>query len=374
MSGDRHVDVILCGDVMTGRGIDQILPHPGNPRLHESYAKSALDYVYLAERTHGPVLRPCPAVYPWGDARRELSHDAESVAVINLETSVTVSDDYEPKGINYRMHPANFGCISGAGIDCCVLSNNHVLDWGMPGLLETLETLEGSGTGLAGAGRNAAEAARPWIRGLPGGQRVLVFGFGCPSSGIPQHWAATRDRPGVNLLTNLSPLAAGRVIDLVNRWRQPGDVVVASIHWGGNWGYEITAEETRFARSLADSGTVDIVHGHSSHHVKAAEIHNGRPILYGCGDFINDYEGIGGREDYRGDLAVMHVVRLALPEKRLEQLRLIVFQMRSFRLSHATDADVAWLRERLDDECRRFGCRVRRLDAHSLCVEERGRA
>ena len=36
---------------------------------------------------------------------------------------------------------------------------------------------------------------------------------------------------------------------------------------------------------------MDVIHGHSSHHVKAIEVYNGKLVLYGCGDFRNDYEG-----------------------------------------------------------------------------------
>jgi len=75
--------------------------------------------------------------------------------------------------------------------------------------------------------------------------------------------------------------------------------VVASIHWGDNWGYEI-------AHNLIDHAGVDIIHGHSSHHAKGIEVWHGKPVIYGCGDFINDYEGIGGNEKYRSDLSLMY--------------------------------------------------------------------
>ena len=123
----RLLNLFLCGDVMTGRAIDQILPHPGNPQLHEPYIRDAHDYVRLAEPTNGPVKRPVQFDYPWGDALAELERVMPDVRVINLETAITVSDRYRPKGINYRMHPENIGCLMAAGVDCCALANNHVL-------------------------------------------------------------------------------------------------------------------------------------------------------------------------------------------------------------------------------------------------------
>ena len=51
---------------------------------------------------------------------------------------------------------------------------------------------------------------------------------------------------------------------------------------------------------------IHVVHGHSSHHFKGIEVYRNRPILYGCGDFLNDYEGIGGHRRFRGELALMY--------------------------------------------------------------------
>src|SRR5262249_15530203 len=153
-----------CGDVMTGRGIDQILPHPGDPVLYERHVRDARDYVRLAEAVSGPISRPVDLAYVWGDAIEEMRR--ADVRIVNLETSVTTSDDPWPgRGIHYRMHPANVGCLTAAGIDCCCLANNHVLDWGHPGLEETLRVLDGAGIARAGAGRDAAEAA--WPASLP---------------------------------------------------------------------------------------------------------------------------------------------------------------------------------------------------------------
>ena len=90
----RLLNLFLCGDVMTGRGIDQILPHPGNPQLHEPYIRDARDYVRLAERTNGAVKRPVEFDYPWGDALAELERVMPDVRVINLETAITVSDRF----------------------------------------------------------------------------------------------------------------------------------------------------------------------------------------------------------------------------------------------------------------------------------------
>src|SRR5258705_275371 len=180
---------------MTGRGIDQVLPHPGNPTLCESYVVDARDYVALAEGVSGPIPRPVSFDYIWGDMLEELDQAGVDARIINPETSITSSDDCWPeKAIHYRMNPRNVGCLTAARIDACSLANNHVLDWGYTGLIETLETLDRAGVGHAGAGRNAAEAAAPVALEIPGKGRVLLFSYGSPTSGIPCEWAATSER------------------------------------------------------------------------------------------------------------------------------------------------------------------------------------
>jgi poly-gamma-glutamate synthesis protein (capsule biosynthesis protein) len=197
--------VFLCGDVMTGRGIDQVLPHPGNPALYESYLRDAREYVRLAESAHGPILRPVDFAYIWGDALGELERAGVDVRIINLETAVTESDDYWPrKAVLYRMHPRNIGCLTAARISCCCLANNHVLDWGEQGLQETLRTLDLAGIAHAGAGRTAAASQSAAALEVAGKGRVLVFSLGSPTSGIPWEWGATEGRPGINLLEDLS--------------------------------------------------------------------------------------------------------------------------------------------------------------------------
>jgi poly-gamma-glutamate synthesis protein (capsule biosynthesis protein) len=362
-----EITLFLCGDVMTGRGIDQVLPHPGDPYLAEPVVDSAGFYVELAEEANGPIRRPVDFAYIWGDALPALEEARPDIRIVNLETSITESRECLPKGINYKMHPANTPCLSAAAIDCCVLANNHTIDWGYQGLVDTLDALARASIATAGAGRDAAEAAAPAIKAVPQG-RVLVFGFGSPSSGIPRDWAAGPGKPGVSLLEDLSSRSVERVAAAVAAARRPGDVAVASIHWGGNWGHDIPAEQRRFAHALLDGAGIDIVHGHSSHHAKAFEVHRGKLVLYGCGDFINDYEGISGYEQFRDDLVLMYLATVGHETGRLARLEMVPFQIRNFRLRRATRADAAWLAGVLNREGKRFGTRVGIGDSGSLIL------
>ncbi len=341
---------------MTGRGIDQILKQPCDPILHENGVPSAIDYVHLAEATSGGIPRRVDPSYIWGIALDELSRMRPDARIVNLETSITRSEDYAPKGINYRMSPENSDCLKAAAIDCCVLGNNHVLDWGRNGLLDTLTALERLAIKTAGAGRNMVQAGAPAMLDIAGNGRVRVFSFASTSSGVPRHWRATSATAGVNLLGTISEAGALRIADEIARARSAEDLIVVSLHWGSNWGYEIPDEYRRFAYALIDKADVSLIHGHSSHHPRAIEVYRDRLILYGCGDFLNDYEGISGYEEYRDDLVLMYFADFK--NKELCGLEIVPAQIRKFQLVRPSEDDIGWMRQTLDRECRRFGVDV----------------
>jgi poly-gamma-glutamate synthesis protein (capsule biosynthesis protein) len=302
---EASIRLFLAGDVMTGRGVDQILARPSAPELHEPYVTDAGEYVRLAEQVSGPVPRGVASDYIWGDALAEWERMTPAARVVNLETSITRRSEHEPKGINYRMHPDNIGCLRAAHVDICILANNHALDYGPRGLIETLETLERADLRFVGAGRNRAEAARP----------------------------------------------------VVARLKLPGDVAVLSIHWGGNWGYDVPRQYINFAHRLVEGG-IDIVYGHSSHHVRPIEIYRGRLVLYGCGDFIDDYEGITGYERYRDDLVLMFFPTIGRQNGQLQTLEMTPLRIRHMRLNRASLADAEWICETVNTISRAFGTRV----------------
>jgi poly-gamma-glutamate synthesis protein (capsule biosynthesis protein) len=359
--GPSRVTLCLCGDVMTGRGLDQVLPDPCDPRLHEEYARSAVAYVELAERASGRIPRPVALSYPWGDALDEIAQLRPAAWIVNLETAVTRREDAWPeKGIHYRTSPENARLLATAGIDCCVLANNHVLDWGEAGLLETLQSLDALGLRHAGAGRNLAEAEAPALLDLDAGGRLLVYAFAAASSGVPPEWAASEKSPGVALLRDLSRSTVERIAERTRKDRREGDLAIASLHWGGNWGFGVSPEQEAFAHALIENAGFDLVHGHSSHHVKGIAVHRGHLILWGCGDFLDDYEGISGYEEFRDELGLMYFATLERATGRLERLRMTPTRLSRFRVGRAPAEDAAWLAETLNREGRRFGTSVER--------------
>ncbi|MEU3076600.1 CapA family protein [Streptomyces laurentii] len=350
--------VFLCGDVMLGRGIDQILPHPLDPVLTERYVHDARDYVALAEAVSGPVPRPVAPGYPWGDALALIDAARPAARVVNLETSVTRhAVPFPGKAVHYRMDPANLPALTAVRPDVVGLANNHVLDYGRRGLDDTLAALGAAGLRTAGAGADAGAARRPATVPLPGGRRLVVHALGLASSGVPRDWAATARLGGVHYGAGPHGGAATRLLARLRADRRPGDLVVVSVHWGSNWGYALAHDEVAFGHALVDAGA-DLVHGHSSHHPRPLETYRGRLVLHGCGDFVNDYEGITGQEGYRDDLRLLYFVTVHDEDGTLAEVRLVPLRSHRLRLEPAGERDTRWLHDTLGRISRPYGIRI----------------
>ena len=360
------IRLFLSGDVMTGRGIDQVLPHHVPPRLYESYVKDARHYVEIAERASGPIPRPVSYDYIWGIALEEFRLRQPDLKLINLETSITTSDDpWLGKEVLYRMHPGNVPVLQAAGIGCVTLANNHTLDWGLTGLEETLLSLKEAGIPYTGAGLDARAAQAPASCTI-GDTRITVFGVGMAGSGIPASWEAGTSRPGLFVIPDLTARSLRRLGEAIGRHANPEDIVIVSLHWGGNWGYEIPQAQRDFAHKLIDDFGADLVHGHSSHHVKGMEVYRGKLILYGCGDLITDYEGISGYEAYRGDLGLLYFPILSARDGSLLSLEMVPTRMERFQLVRPKAREVQYLQDLLNREGSAAGLRFEKNEAGVL--------
>jgi poly-gamma-glutamate capsule biosynthesis protein CapA/YwtB (metallophosphatase superfamily) len=363
---EDFIRIFLCGDVMTGRGIDQILPNPVDPELRESYLKSATGYVRLAENAGGNIRYPVEPRYIWGTALKYWKDLAPDRKIINLETSITTSDEWWPgKAVNYRMHPEHVEVLTAAGIDYCAVANNHLLDFGRTGMDETLITLNKAGIASSGAGKDLGQAMQPAILKEAGNTRIVVFSVGMMSSGIPRAWAATESRSGIYV-----PESEKKLLEHIRRFNDntslPGDIIVVSIHWGSNWGYEIPFEQQELAHRLIDEAGVDVVHGHSSHHFKGLEVYKNKLVIYGAGDFINDYEGIGGHEIYKGEISLMYFPDIGLQQKDLEGLIIVPLMVKNMRLNDISADDAQWVLDVLNLESEKFNTSFRMVHKNRI--------
>lgn len=343
---------------MTGRAIDQLLPNPGDPTLREAVVSDARTYIGLAEQTNGSIPAPIDYAWPWGESLAIVDEFAPDIRLLNLETSITARGEFAPgKAVHYRMHPDNVGCLTAIRPDVCALANNHVLDFGYQGLADTLHTLDSAGIRGVGAGLDAKRAEHPAVVDLPDGTRVVIASCGMGSSGIPHGWEATGSRAGVAYVGDMSDRSATTVSGRVSALKRPGDIAIVSVHWGSNWGYDVDSAQIRFAHRLIDEG-VDVVHGHSSHHPRPIEVYRGKLIMYGCGDTIDDYEGISIYDAFRHELRLLYFATVDEESGGLAVLRMVPMRMRRMRLERAVHEDAAWLRANVMEMSQRFATRI----------------
>ena len=201
---------------------------------------------------------------------------------------------------------------------------------------------------------------------------MVVLSFALPDSGTPLEWAATPSSPGVNLLPDLSAESAAFACDLARSAARSEDILVMSIHWGSNWGYGVSNAQRQFAHRLIEDAGASVVHGHSSHHAKGFEVHRNRLALYGCGDFLNDYEGISGHESYRGDLIPDVFRRSRLRTAISSNCDWSRCMCGAFVSNGRRAADAEWLAQTLDRESAPFGVRVRRQPDGALSASWSG--
>jgi poly-gamma-glutamate capsule biosynthesis protein CapA/YwtB (metallophosphatase superfamily) len=131
----------------------------------------------------------------------------------------------------------------------------------------------------------------------------------------------------------------------------------------------IARDQLVFTHRLIDETGVDVPHGHSSHHPRPIEVYRDRPIIYGCGDFLNDYEGIRGYENYRADLVLMYFITLEPASAKLVRFRIVPMQIKRFRLNHTPESDTQWLAGTMNIQCERFGGGVQSDDANILSLD-----
>jgi poly-gamma-glutamate capsule biosynthesis protein CapA/YwtB (metallophosphatase superfamily) len=250
------------------------------------------------------ALENAPPEYPWGNTLPIL-HSADWL-LCNLEC--VISDrgspwSAYPKVFHFRSAAKNVAVLAAARMNAVSLANNHVLDYGYDALIDMLEILDRAGIVHSGAGLNSGEASRLATSEVSG-RKIGLLAFTDNEPG----WEAAADRPGVFYVpTDLDDSRAMKLLDTIRGSREVVDLLIVSAHWGSNWGYHPPREHIIFAHALIDAGA-DIIFGHSSHVFRGIEFYKSRPILYGAGDFVDDY---AVDEIERNDQSFIHVMEMS---------------------------------------------------------------
>lgn len=216
--------------------------------------------------------------YPWEFVAEYFQED--DITIGNLETSITKGGSIWPdKQYNFRSDPENLEAMKKAGIDVVSLANNHTLDYGYDGLLDTLNYIDKSGIYSVGAGKDYNDAFKETII-EKNGYRVGILGF---SRVVPDvGWWATKNRPGLAGAYDGQLNAALKKVEEV---KEEVDILILSIHWGTELQITPRDHDVLAAKRLIDAGA-DVIMGHHPHVLQGIEIYNGKPIFYSLGNFV----------------------------------------------------------------------------------------
>jgi poly-gamma-glutamate capsule biosynthesis protein CapA/YwtB (metallophosphatase superfamily) len=313
----------LLGDVMLGRGV-------------------------------GERLAEVPPEDVWSPELRELCRSCD-LTICNLECCI--SERGEPttripgKPFFFRAPPAATDSLRAIGVAAVGLANNHALDFGEAGLLDTLELLGEAGIDAAGAGAEL-ESAQMGVIAERDGIRVGLLAV----SDHPPEYAAGAGAPGI-AHADLTAGLPSWLADELRRLREECDHVIAFPHWGPNMNPHSARWQRKAAAGMVEAGAT-LVAGHSAHAFHGIGWETGAPLLFDLGDALDDY-AVDRR--LRNDLGVLALWRPGSPDAPLELVGLRLDYSRT-ELAHGGDAE--WIARRLADACRPLGSRVERVDEH----------
>ncbi len=264
----RHVGPVgipASGEILSGDQVAAIVEARGEPRL----SILAAGDIMLGGRAR-PLLAELGEDYPFGGVLPLLRR--ADVVLGNLEGPFARRAPKADRTYSYRVDPRLAGSLARAGIRAVTLANNHLMDCGPEGVVETLEALAAVGVKPVGAGLDRAAAHRAAILGS-GPLRIGLLGY---------YWnrrcAASDDAPG----GAMDPPEALHADIAGLRGRV--DRIVVAFHWGVPYEREPSPEDRDKARFAVECGA-DAVIGHHPHVVQPMEVHRGCPIFYSVGNF-----------------------------------------------------------------------------------------
>ncbi len=283
--------------------------------------------------------------YPWGNLLPLLQQN--NLNIINLETTLTHSEDIVPKVFNFKATPDKIQTLIAGNIGLVNLANNHMLDFGPSGLSETITTLQKANLAHAGAGNNHPQAALPAIVER-NDIKIGMLGY---TDNEPT-WQATETKPGINYLKVGDITTLKKDVDLL---RNRVDIIVVSYHWGPNMREKPNQKHIDFAHTMIDAG-VDILHGHSAHIFQGIEIYKNKLIMYDTGDLVDDYKVT---PETRNDLSFLFLVTITKNGKtNIEHVQLVPTHIDNMQVNLAAGNDYEWSIKRMQMLSAPFGTAV----------------
>jgi len=197
------------------------------------------------------------------------------ISFCNLESPFTHTGVPFEKEYVFKVPPDLVKILSSAGIDVVSLANNHMMDYGEKGLINTMDTLKKHDILYCGAGRNKSEASKDVIIGKSG----IRFGFLSYSMTFPKEFWAGEDKAGTAYPYE------DEMIRSIEELDKTADIIIVSFHWGAEKSNYPKDYQIQFAHKAIDCGA-DIIIGHHPHVIQGVEIYRDKVIFYSLGNLV----------------------------------------------------------------------------------------
>ena len=203
--------------------------------------------------------------------------EADIMCLNNEFTFTTGGEKIPGKLYHFRANPSRVEVLKEMGVDIVKLANNHACDYGSQSLLDTMETLKGAGIEYIGAGENLKEAMTPVYMELDG--KTVAFVAATRAEKNIKTPQATETEPGV-----LRCYETELFVETIKEAKKNADFVLAYVHWGTEYSYELEEEQLTSGKEYLDAGA-DVIIGAHSHCLQGMEYYDGKPIIYSLGNY-----------------------------------------------------------------------------------------
>jgi len=314
---ERQIRLLLSGDAMLGRKVNEVLLQAGPE-------------------------------YPLG-LLSSLTRSAD-LFFTNLECAISprkIIYSGPPKRFYFRAGPAAVEVLTHAGVDLVSLANNHALDADFAGLLDTLAILDEHGIRHTGAGHDMSEASRPTLLDVKG------MTLGVPSYCDHQRdFAAGESCPGIRYVDLSDPETTGWLCYEVAALARSVDHVIVAFHWQPNWVPHVLPIYRSLARDLVSSGA-RIIWGHSPHHFQGVEWIGRSIVIYSSGGLVDDY---ALEPSFRNDRQLLFQVEIGI--SGVERVKAYPIELGYARTYPAGSEAREWIIDRFQKRCAEVGSRV----------------
>ncbi|MEE3419125.1 MAG: CapA family protein [Methanosphaera sp.] len=250
-SNKGNVSITVTGDVMFGRKMPGVLSLDSSP------------YRYVQNVT--------------GDT---------DILLVNTENPFTTSGDAVKPDVPLKANPDYIPLINGTnGMVISANANNHVFDYGITGMRDSIKNLESYGIAHIGAGENKQEATKP-VTIEKEGHNITIFNY-MDSENFQEYSQsvmpiATDDSPGYSAWDDTES------VEQIKQAKENGsDIILVYMHYGNEYSRSPNENQEKISHLAIDAGATAVVGAHA-HVTQGIEMYNGKPIFYNLGNFMFD--------------------------------------------------------------------------------------